>query len=368
MPGVGFCDLRAEYLALKDELDAAIAEVAASGRFILGPQVQEFEKEFASYLGVRFAIACANGTEAIALALLAAGLKPGDEVLAPANTCVPTIAGIRLAKCTPVLMDVSDRELLCDVTAARRVLTDRTRGIVPVHLYGSSCDGTALRRFSDECRLAMVEDCAQSHGAKFDGQMTGSFGHAAAFSFYPTKNLGALGDGGAIVTNDEAVAETVRALRVYGQNHLGRYSIEGWNSRLDELQAAILRVKLRHLDAHNAVRARIANRYSEAFADVDLQLPRHLDLSQPVHHLYPIRTTRRDDLRRHLANRGVETLVHYETPVHMHPAFRFLGYSEGDFPVSEEACKTLLSLPLHPAMSQSSIANVVLAVREFFQP
>jgi dTDP-4-amino-4,6-dideoxygalactose transaminase len=363
---VAFAALDADYRAKRDAIDAAVARVLASGWFILGEEVAAFEAAFADFLGAAHVVACANGTEAIALALLAAGARPGDVVLLPANACVPVMAGVRMAGVQPRLCDVEPETLTLDAGSAARAGTAGARFLLPVHLYGGAADLEGLGALAAREGLVLIEDCAQSHGASLHGRSTGTFGRAAAFSFYPTKNLGAYGDGGAVATGDPEIAERLRRLRQYGWSRRDHAEQEGLNSRLDELQAAILRAKLPWLAAENARRRELAALYDAAFAELPLRLLRAREGAVPVHHLYPVRTERRDALRAHLADRGVETAIHYPTPLHLQPAYAFLGYRKGDFPVSEAACETVLSLPLHPALSDAQADIVIAAVREFF--
>ncbi len=363
---VPFGALENDYLARRERIDAAALRVFLSGRFILGSEVAAFEAELARYLGVEFVIACGNGTEAIALMLLAAGAGPQDEVVLPANVCVPVIAGVRLSGARPRLADVDARTLTLDAANAERVWTPRVRFVLPVHLYGGVADLAGLERLAAGQGAALLEDCAQSHGATSDGRKTGSFGRAAAFSFYPTKNLGAYGDGGAVSTGDAALADRARRLRQYGWSRRDYSELEGRNSRLDEIQAAILRVKLFDLDSDNARRRAIAARYDQAFAGLPLERLAARPGAAPVWHLYPVRTPRRDELKSHLAARGVETSVHYPLPLHLQPAYAFLGHSRGDFPVSEAACETVLSLPIYPSLEDAQVDLVADAVREFF--
>ncbi|HVG09358.1 MAG TPA: DegT/DnrJ/EryC1/StrS family aminotransferase [Thermoanaerobaculia bacterium] len=363
---VVFAALDADYQGKKDLIDAAVARVLASGWFILGKEVAAFEAAFADFLGVAHVVACANGTEAIALALLAAGAEPGDEVLLPANACVPVIAAVRLAGAKPCLCDVDPGTLTLDPESAAREKTGAARFLLAVHFYGGVADVEALAALAEREGLTLIEDCAQSHGATFRGRSTGGFGRAASFSFYPTKNLGAYGDGGAVATNDAGVAQRLRQLRQYGWSRRDYAEQEGRNSRLDELQAAILAVKLPFLATENERRREIAARYDAAFAGLPLRLLSTREGAVSARHLYPVRTERRDALRAHLAACGVETAIHYPTPLHLHPAYAFLGRVRGDFPVSEAACDTVLSLPLHPALSDSHAETVIAAVRGFF--
>jgi dTDP-4-amino-4,6-dideoxygalactose transaminase len=364
---VPFGDLARDYRAKRAAIDAAVARVLSSGWFILGEEVRRFEEEFAAFLGVRYVVACANGTEAIALALAASGAKPGDEVVIPANTCGPTVAGARMAGLRPVLADADPDTLTLDASSAEAAMTSATRFLLPVHLYGGVADLEALAAVAARRGAVLVEDCAQSHGALWKGRATGGLGRAAAFSFYPSKNLGAYGDGGAVATADADVAARAAELRQYGWKRRDRSEAEGWNSRLDELQAAILRAKLPFLEAENARRREVADRYDAAFAELPVRRLSSRHGSLPARHLYPIRTAERDRLRERLAADGVETGVHYPEPIHLQPAYAFLGRGPGDFPVAEEASRTILSLPIHPGLSDAQVEAVAGAVRSFFE-
>jgi dTDP-4-amino-4,6-dideoxygalactose transaminase len=365
---VPFGALAEDYRGKRAAIDAAVARVLGSGWFILGEEVRRFEEEFAAVLGVARVVTCANGTEAVALALAAAGARPGDEVVLPANTCTATLAGARMAGAKPVLADAEGDTLTLDTAAAGRAATAATRFFVPVHLYGGVADLEGLGVLAARRGALVVEDCAQSHGATWKGKATGGFGRAAAFSFYPSKNLGAYGDGGAVATDDADVAARLIELRQYGWSRRDFAEREGWNSRLDEMQAAILRAKLPFLERENARRREIAGRYDAGFAGLPLTLLAARPGSTPARHLYPVRLASRDALREHLAVRGVETGVHYPVPLHLHPAYAFLGHRRGDFPVAEAACDTVLSLPIHPALTDAQVEAVVAAVGSFFEP
>jgi dTDP-4-amino-4,6-dideoxygalactose transaminase len=341
---VPFLDLSRRVAALRPELDAAIAAVLDGGRFVLGEQVEGFESEFAAYCGAAHAVGVASGTDALAIALRAVGVRPGDEVVIPANTCAPTAAGVEAAGAVPVLADVDPDTWLLTAETAAAVVTPRTRALVPVHLYGLCADVDALR----ELGLPIVEDSAQAHGAELRGRRAGTLGDAAAFSFYPTKNLGALGDGGAVVTNDAAVAERARALRTYGERERYRSEEPGWNSRLDELQAALLRVQLPHLDAWTERRRAIAARYGGDPA------PGH------ARHLYVVRRPDRDAFRARLAERGVETLVHYPRAVHEQPAYARFGHA--GLAESERHVRECVSLPLYPELRDEEVDVVAEAL------
>ncbi len=368
-------DPAADDLPRRAAIDEAARRVIESGRYILGEEVARFEEELARFLGVGFVVGCGNGTEAIALMLAACGAGPADEVLVPANACVPVLAGVRLSGATARLADVDRATLTLDAETASRAMGPATRFLLPVHLYGGVADVEGLARLASERGAVLLEDCAQSHGASSRGRRTGGFGLAASFSFYPTKNLGAYGDGGAVATSDPAVAARLRALRQYGYGYGYGYGssrrdvaeVEGRNSRLDELQAAILRVKLPGLEEGNARRREIARLYDAAFRGLPVTTLAARAESVPAAHLYPIRTPRRDALGARLAAQGIETGIHYPVPLHLQPAYAFLGGGPSDFPVSEDACRTVLSLPLHPSLGDEEVETVARAVREFFQ-
>ena len=364
---VPFGALALDYREKRVAIDAAIARVLERGWFVLGEEVAAFEAAFAKFLGVSHVVACANGTEAIALALRALDTGPEDEVVLPANTCGPTLAGVRMAGARPVLADVDEDTLTLGAAEAEKVLTPATRVLLPVHLYGGLADLPGLVALANARKLSLVEDCAQSHGALLDGRAAGSFGRTSAFSFYPSKNLGAYGDGGAVATNEPEIAERLRQLRQYGWSRRDFSECEGWNSRLDELQAAILGVKLPSLATENARRLQIANRYDAAFSELPLRRVGTRPGSVPARHLYTVRTEKREALREHLSARGVDTSVHYPVPLHLQPGYGFLGGKKGDFPVSEKACDTIVSLPLYAALTDAQVEAVVDGVTSFFQ-
>lgn len=364
---VPFGALSLDYAQKKASIDAGIARVLARGWFILGEEVEAFEAAFAKFLGVSHVVACANGTEAIALALRALGAGPDDGVLLPANTCVPTLAGVRMAGAKAVLADVDPETLTLDAASVERALAPGVRFVLPVHLYGGIADLAGLTPLAASKKLTLVEDCAQSHGALFRSRAAGTFGAAAAFSFYPSKNLGAYGDGGAVATSDGNVAAALRRLRQYGWSRRDFAEQEGWNSRLDELQAAILSARLPFLAKENSRRIEIASRYDAAFSTLPLKLLATRPGAVPARHLYPVRLEKRDALREHLKGRGIETAVHYPVPLHLQPAYAFLGGKRGDFPVSEAACETVVSLPIHPMLTDDQVEAVVEGVRSFFE-
>jgi dTDP-3-amino-3,4,6-trideoxy-alpha-D-glucose transaminase len=356
-------DLRAGNDELRDELDAAYARVMASGRFVLGAEVEAFEHEFAGYCGAAHCVGVGNGLDAITLIVRALGLGPGDEVIVPSHGCIATWLGVSHAGAVPVPVECDERTFNLDPARVDAALTSRTRAVLPVHLYGQPADMTALRALCARAKVALIEDVAQAHGARCNGQRVGALGIAAAFSFYPTKNLGALGDGGAVVTDDAALAERVRRLRNYGALGRSDHDLAGANSRLDEVQAAWLRVRLRHLDAWNARRAAAAARYGELLKNCDVLLPTVPAWAQPVWHLYVVRTRARDAVRRRLAEAGVETLVHYPVAAHLQRAFADLRLREGALPVAERLAQEVLSLPLWPQIAAAQQAHVAAALR-----
>lgn len=355
-------DLAREYADLKGEIDEAVGRVLTRGYFLLGPETEAFEAEFAAWLGRKHVVTCANGTEAITLALMALGLGAGDEVLVPANTCEPTASGVRLAGARPVPTDADPRTLTMCAGSARDARTPRTKAVIPVHLYGAPADLDALKGLG----LPIVEDCAQSHGAVYRGRKAGTIGVLSCFSFYPSKNLGAYGDAGAVATDDDALAGRLRRLRNYGQTARDRHEDDGLNSRVDEIQAAILRVKLRRLDAWNARRVEMAARLDAALRGIPgLARPEVVDGGRSVHHLYPVLTDRRDDLASFLEANGVQTRAHYPTPLHLQPSHRSWGFKAGDFPHAEAACRRTLSLPFFPYLRDEELDAVAELVRRF---
>ena len=346
-------DPKASYLSHQAEINAAIARALSAGRYILGPEVHAFESEFAAYLGVEHAIGVASGTDALTIALHACGIGSGDRVATVSHTAVATVAAIELAGAVPVLVDIDPERFTIDCHALEKL---DVGAIVPVHLYGYPADMPRVMEIARRRGIKVIEDCAQSHGASILDRKTGSWGDAAAFSFYPTKNLGAIGDGGAVVTNDPKTAARARSLREYGWKDRYVSEVPGMNSRLDEIQAAILRVKLRYLDAANERRRVIAAAYSAALG-IASPPPGH------VYHQYVIRSARRDELQAHLREHGIGTLVHYPVPVHLQPAYR--GRIEhGPLPHSEQAAREVLSLPMYPELSAEAIERVCSALRE----
>jgi dTDP-4-amino-4,6-dideoxygalactose transaminase len=362
---VPFLDLGAATAEIRVELDKALGRVLASGWYILGPEVGVFEQEFAGYLGTDHCLGVGNGFDAIELALRALGVTAGDEVIVPSNTYIATwLAVTRLgARVVPVEPSLETYNL--DPDRIEEAITPRTRAIVAVHLYGQPADMDSFRTIASRRGLWLVEDAAQAHGATYKGRQVGGLGDAAAWSFYPTKNLGALGDGGAVTTNNPDVADRVRVLRNYGSRTKYVNEIRGVNSRLDELQAAVLRVKLPLLDGWNQRRRRVAERYLDGLRDTALRLPSAAPGVDPVWHLFVVRSDARDRLQEHLTKNGVQTLIHYPIPPHRQAAYADLGYPVGAFPIAERIHRECLSLPIGPHLTDGQVGDVIDAVRSF---
>ena len=363
---VPFVDFKAHVAALRAELDEAVARVLESGWFILGPEGEAFERELAAALGAREAVAVANGTDALALALRALGVGPGDEVVTTSISAAFTGLAVRMAGARPVFADVDPRTLTLDPESVAGALTPRTRAIVPVHLYGHPADMDPILTLARERGLAVLEDACQAHGALYRGRPVGTLageGGVGALSFYPTKNLGGLGDGGAVLVNDPGLAARLRQLRNGGQSDRYRHEVAGVNSRLDELQAALLRVGLRHLPAWTERRRALAAFYARELDGAGVEVLREQPYARAVFHLFVLRHSRRDALVAALAERGVGTLIHYPIPLHLQPAFASLGGRPGDRPVAETASAEILSLPLYPELTDEQAGRVVEAVR-----
>jgi dTDP-4-amino-4,6-dideoxygalactose transaminase len=360
-------DLKAQYRRLKPEIDAAVARVLESAYFIGGPECGAFEEEFAACCGVAHAVGVANGTDALILALRAYGVGAGDDVVTVANTFIATGEAIALNAARAVFVDVDEASATLDPRLLERALTPRTRVIVPVHLYGQPADMEPILEIARRHGLPVLEDAAQAHGGAIGTRRVGSFGHAACFSFYPGKNLGAYGDAGMVVSGDTGFAARVRQLANHGGGtHKYDNVVVGTNSRLDALQAAILRVKLRHLDTWNAERRERARAYSAALAGIPgLVLPEERPGVTSAWHLYTIRTARREGLEAHLAARGIATARHYPRPIHLQPALAYLGGHAGDLPVSEKLCREVLQLPLYPELPLENLARIASEVRSF---
>ncbi|HEY2547168.1 MAG TPA: DegT/DnrJ/EryC1/StrS family aminotransferase [Candidatus Acidoferrum sp.] len=362
---VPFVDLTAQYRSISREIDEEISRVIRRADFILGSDVNLFEEEFASFCEAKYAVGVDSGTSALELALRAYGIGPGDEVITAANTFIATALAISHAGAKPVLVDVDPHTHTIDVAAMARAITRRTKAILPVHLYGHPADMGPIRQVAEKLGLIVIEDACQAHGALYRGKRTGSLGHAAAFSFYPGKNLGAYGDGGAIVTNDSEIAKRLEMLRNYGQTEKYHHQFRGYNRRLDTLQAAALRVKLKYLGEWNAARRRNAKLYEELLEGTGVITPTEAGDVESVWHLYVIRTEHRDKLREHLVSRGISASIHYPVPIHLQPAYEDLGYKRGDFPVTEKYARRILSLPMYAELTSEQIKYVALAIRDF---
>ncbi|MFN0085039.1 MAG: DegT/DnrJ/EryC1/StrS family aminotransferase [Blastocatellia bacterium] len=364
-------DPKAGYLAHREEIDRAIAETLASGWYILGKQVASFEREFAAYLGAEFCVGVASGTDAISIALRCL-TEPGDLVITSSHTAVATVVAIEMAGAVPLFVDIDPESYTIDPRLIEEAITTwrgkgRIRAIVPVHLYGHPAGIDALASLAREHEMALVEDCAQAHGATLHGRRVGTFGEMGAFSFYPTKNLGALGDGGAIVTSDPALAETAARVREYGWRDRYVSLFPGVNSRLDEIQAAVLRVRLRNLEQENHRRRQIAAIYDQELADTPLRLPQRRPDATHVYHQYVVRSDDRDALRQHLQSRAIGTLIHYPMPIHRQPAY--LGrypVHRTHLPVTDQTAAQILSLPIHPHLTDTQAARVCQEIRAFF--
>ncbi len=362
---VPFVDLTAQRLPIAHELEEALARVMRSNSYILGEEVELFEQEFAAFCGASYAVGVDSGTSALELILRAYGIGPGDEVITAANTFVATTFAISYTGARPVLVDIDPCTYTVDIVQVQEAITPRTRAIMPVHLYGQPADMDPILALARQHNLIVIEDACQAHGARYKGRRVGSLGHAAAFSFYPAKNLGAFGDGGMVVTNDPDIAETIRKLRNYGQSAKYHHELLGYNRRLDTLQAAVLRVKLKYLDEWNAARRAHARLYQQLLGGNGIRLPVEANYAEAVWHLYVIRTVARDKLQAHLKERRIGTGIHYPIPIHLQPAYRDLGYGVGDFPVTEHSAGELLSLPMFAELTPEQIAYVANTIKEF---
>ena len=360
---IPFVDLKAQYQTIKHEVRQAIDDVLESQHFVLGPQVQAFEQEFAAYTSSTYAIGVNTGTSALHLALLAAGIGPGDEVITVPFTFVASVASILYTGARPVLVDVDPVSYTIDPARIEAAITPRTKAILPVHLYGQPADMDPILALARQHGLLVIEDAAQAHGAEYRGRRAGSLGDLGCFSFYPGKNLGAYGEGGAVTTNNADFARTLRMLRDWGAETKYNHILQGYNFRLEELQAAVLRVKLRHIEVWTEARRDHARRYSMLLSSTPVGTPREMDYARHVYHVYAIRSNERGSLQQSLSAAGVQTGIHYPTPVHLLPAHLDLGYARGDFPHSERAAAQELSLPMYAELSDGQLEAVADAVR-----
>jgi dTDP-4-amino-4,6-dideoxygalactose transaminase len=364
-PQIPFVDLTAQYRTIAAEINETTSRVIQEADFILGREVRLFEEEFAAFCEARYAVGLDSGTSALELALRAYDIGPGDEVITAANSFIASALAISHAGATPVLVDVDPFTYTIDVTGIERAITSRTKAILPVHLYGHPAHMDPIRQLAEQRGLIVIEDACQAHGARYKGRRAGSLGHAAAFSFYPGKNLGAYGDGGMVVTNDADIAKRLEMLRNYGQKEKYHHLSQGFNRRLDTLQAAVLRVKLKYLEKWNAARRWQAELYHRLLAGTEIVLPSEAVGAQSVWHLYVIRSEHRDALKEHLASRGIAAGIHYPVPIHLQPAYKNLGYKRGDFPVTEQYAQRILSLPMYAELTPELIDCVAESILSF---
>jgi dTDP-4-amino-4,6-dideoxygalactose transaminase len=362
---VPFLDLSAHHAPLRDEFDRAIGEVIDSGAFAGGPFVEKFEADFAAYNRSQYAVGLGSGTEALWLSLLACGVGPGDEVITVPNTFMATAEAITYCAARPVFVDVDENTYTMDPAGLEKAVTSKTKAIIPVHLFGQPADMDPILEFAREHDLLVIEDAAQAHGAEYKGRMVGTLGDAGCFSFYPGKNLGAFGEAGAVVTDNSELQEKIRILRDHGQVRKYRHTMVGWNCRMDGIQAAVLSVKLRHLESGNSLRRAHALEYNRAFDGVDgVVTPLEAPYARHVYHIYAIRVQERDEVMWLLKEKGIQCGVHYPVPVHLQKAYRSLGYEAGALPTSEQTALEFISLPMFPELTEEQIGMVGLSVRE----
>lgn len=365
---ISWVNLTIQHQNIRSEINSVIQDILDHGDFILGQDVTKLEEEFAAYCGTKYAVGVDNGLSALELSLRAYGVGPGDEVIVPTHTFTATAAAATLAGATPVFVDADPETWNIDPTKIEDAITPRTRAIIPVHLYGLPADMDAIIGIAQKHNLVVVEDACQAHGAEYKGHRVGSLGNAAGFSFYPTKNLGACGDGGMVTTNDAKVAETIRALRNCGQREKNVHELVPFNHRLDNLQAAILRVKLRHLDEWIALRRKWAALYTSLLAETGLILPAEPAEYKHVYHLYVVRSQQRDALQASLKERGIGTAIHYPKPVHLQPFYSKGVDHQGQFPVAEKICDEILSLPMFPELTQEQVETVASEIAKLVVP
>jgi dTDP-4-amino-4,6-dideoxygalactose transaminase len=362
---IPYSDLQPLHEELRDELRRALDEVLETRQFILGRYVEDFERAFASYCNVEHAIAVNSGTSALHLALLAVGVEPGDEVITVPFTFAATVASIHYAGARPVLVDIDPRSFTMRVDSIEAAITPKTRAILPVHLYGQPADMDAINAIAREHGLSVIEDAAQAHGSEYKGRRVGGIGDIACFSFYPTKNLGGCGEGGMVTTNNAELAEKVRLLRDWGQDRKYHHAMRGFNYRMEGLQGAILGVKLPHLERWTEARRAAAAHYDRLLEGSDVARPVAMSYSRHVYHTYTVRSSRRDDLQRHLLSSGISTAIHYPIPLHLQPAYADPAFPEGSLPDAERAAREVISLPMYPHIGSEAIAAVADAVRRF---
>lgn len=362
---VPFIDLAMQYRGLETQILPKVYNIFENAQFILGEDVVEFETKFGEFCETKFAVGVDSGTSALELILRALGIGPGDEVITAANTFIATTLSISITGANPVLVDIDPETYTIDVKKIEEAITENTKAIIPIHLYGHPADMDPINEIARKHNLAVVEDSCQSHGASYKGKKAGSLSQAAAFSFYPGKNLGAFGDAGIVVTDSEEIAYDIQMMRNYGQEKKYHHLVQGYNRRLDSLQAAVLNVKINYLKDWNAARRQHAQAYCDQLQNCELILPKEAEYAESVYHLFVIRTKKRQDLINSLTERGVTTGIHYPIPIHLQPAYQNLGYAKGDFPVSEQYADEILSLPMYPELSSGQIDYVCQAIKDF---
>lgn len=362
---VPFVDLKRQYSSIKPEIDAAIQDVLDNTAFIMGENVKNFESNFAKFCGVKHAIGVSSGTSALHLALLGAGIKPGDEVITVPNTFIATAEAISHVGAKPVFVDIDKETYTINVSKIKDKITEKTKAVIPVHLYGQMVEMDDLMELAQDNNLKIIEDSAQAHGAEYKCRKAGTIANSGCFSFYPGKNLGAYGDAGMVTTNDDEIAENVKILRDHGRSDKYEHKIIGFNHRIDALQAAILNVKLRYLNGWTDARRKNAKLYNELLSNVDVVTPVEKEYSKHVYHLYVIRTRRRDELQKYLKTQGIATGIHYPIPLHLQPAYSHLNYKKGDFPVTEEYSGEIMSLPMFAELTEEEIEGVVDKIKKF---
>jgi dTDP-4-amino-4,6-dideoxygalactose transaminase len=361
---IDFVSLKRQYDLFADEYEEAALRALRSGWYIMGKELEAFEAQFSQYMGAKYCVGLNSGLDALTLAVRALGIGPGDEVIVPANTYIASVLGVTENGASPVFVE-PDEFFCLDADKVENAITERTKAILPVHLYGQPCDMEKICAIAEKHGLYVIEDCAQSHGAHLNGRLTGTFGTVGCFSFYPTKPLGALGDSGAVITNDPEIFDMIRKLRNYGSGIKYVNELEGVNSRLDEVQAAVLQVGLRHLDEGNEYRRRIAERYLNGIRSDLVTLPVTRPCAEHVYHVFAVLSEHRDELQKHLLDKGVKTLIHYPIPPHLQECYARLGYSKGSFPISEAYAQNELSLPIYVGMPDEDVEAVIEAVNCF---
>lgn len=364
---INFVDLQRQYSQHKKELDSAINGVIAKSDYILGAELSLFEQEFADFCEAKYCVGVASGTDALFLSLKALGISAGDEVITVPNSFIATALSASILGAKPVFLDIDEATYNVDISKIEEKITQKTKAIIPVHLYGQPADMDNIRSIAQKYNLKILEDACQAHGARYKGTRVGNFGDIAAFSFHPSKNLGAYGDGGAVITNNKKLADSVTAYRTYGGIQRDRYEIQGFNSRLDTLQAAILRVKLKYLEKWNKNRRGNADLYNKFFSGSSIVTPVLLDDVESVFHVYAIRVKDRDGLKIYLEEKGVSTIIHYPTPIHLQKAYASLGYKKGDLPIAEKASQEILSLPIFPEITKEEIEYISKNVLDYYK-